>query len=100
MMTDRRLSRVVSILSVLVMRAAIALGTAVHVSREALSLERHAEPVESQITPAPRLPGVGANLELKRDGSVICSGYSIVGNTSPCKLWLVTYGSPFFMRLT
>src|SRR5438034_237064 len=48
-------------------------------------LERRAVPPESQITPAPSIPGAGANLELKRDASsVLCPGYSIVGNTDPC----------------
>jgi hypothetical protein len=46
--------------------------------------ENYARPPESQITPAPNLSQQVADVGRKRDGSVICSGYSIVGNTYPC----------------
>jgi len=46
--------------------------------------ENCAGPPESQITPAPILAQQVADVGRKRDGSVICSGYSIVGNTYPC----------------
>jgi hypothetical protein len=46
--------------------------------------ENYAEPPKSQITPAPILAQQVADVGRKRDGSVICSGYSLVGNTYPC----------------
>ncbi|KAE9373714.1 hypothetical protein N431DRAFT_544613 [Stipitochalara longipes BDJ] len=45
-------------------------------------------PPESRITPAPILAHKVANFGHKRDGSVLCPGYSIVGNTYPYSdLW-------------
>ncbi|KAN0103377.1 hypothetical protein V8E51_011690 [Hyaloscypha variabilis] len=50
--------------------------------------ENYVGPPESQITPAPNLSQQVAYVGRKRDGSVICSGYSIVGNTYPySNLW-------------
>jgi hypothetical protein len=46
--------------------------------------ENRTGPPESQITPAPVLAQQVADVGRKRDGSVICSGYSVVGSTYPC----------------
>ena len=53
-------------------------------SGESSILEERVAAPESQITPGPSIPGVVSHLELKRDTSILCSGYSIVGNTYPC----------------
>lgn len=45
--------------------------------------EQNAKPSGPQITPAPHVPGTSTNFELKRDADVLCSGYSVVGNTYP-----------------
>jgi hypothetical protein len=90
--------RVVSTFLILAICPAILLGQVVHPAEAALLaetqasiLEPYAEPPRSQITPAPYITGVKAKFKLKRDTSVLCSGYSIVGNTDPCTMHTFPY---------
>lgn len=84
-------ARISKIFLIVTIYSGIALGHLVRPAKEVLLAERapsiserHADPLESHITPAPYILDAGAKLELKRDSSVLCPGYSVVGNIDPC----------------